>query len=339
MHIHRPAHRLPKRHDFHSDSTLHVIAVVSNPARFKSRFGLYEEFAEHVRKHPMVHLVTLEVATGHVPHEVTDQLDPDHTQLSHRSELWIKENMINLAVRRLPQDWKYMAWIDADISFLNPNWAEETIRQLQTHNVVQLFESAADLGPRRNIIKLNQGFAASYVRGEERVFNSESCGYGYDEGDRERLRSAFWHPGYAWAIRREAYENLDGGLLDFAILGSADHHMALSFIGEVKHSLPTGLHEKYYQKIMEWEAAALRAANKDIGYVSGSILHNWHGPKAARKYVGRWDVLKEHQYNPFEDVARDENGLLYLSNHHKTGLRDDIRRYFRQRDEDSLTQD
>jgi len=29
----------------------------------------------------------------------------------------------------LPRDWRYVAWIDADVHFLNRDWAQETLHQ------------------------------------------------------------------------------------------------------------------------------------------------------------------------------------------------------------------
>jgi hypothetical protein len=34
-------------------------------------------------------------------------------------------------VARLPNDWKYVAWVDADVNFTNPHWVRVTVQQLQ----------------------------------------------------------------------------------------------------------------------------------------------------------------------------------------------------------------
>jgi hypothetical protein len=58
-----------------------------------------------------------------------------------------------------------------------------------------------------------------------------------------------------------------------------------------------------------------------------------HGPKAQRKYGVREQILAKHQYNPSQDLVRDSQGLYRLDNR-AIGLRDDIRRYFAERNED-----
>jgi hypothetical protein len=51
---------------------LHVIAVISNPVRYVSRYALYEEFAAKMRAEPLVVLHTVELALGRRPFEIPD---------------------------------------------------------------------------------------------------------------------------------------------------------------------------------------------------------------------------------------------------------------------------
>jgi len=92
---------------------LHVIAVVSNPVRYASRYALYKKFKEHMELQPLVVLHTCEVAFGRRPFEIPDA----ELKLRTYDEIWHKENMINLMMQRLPAGWKYVAWIDADVEF------------------------------------------------------------------------------------------------------------------------------------------------------------------------------------------------------------------------------
>lgn len=323
MHLPHP-HRPLRTHELDQNNTLHVICMVSNPVRYLSRFELYEGFAAHVAQSPVAKLYTVECAFGDRAFEVTQPDRQEHLQVRHATELWVKESALNLAEHRmLPRDWKYIAWVDADIEFLNPRWAQETLHQLQHHPVVQMFETAVDLSPTRSVVQVHQGFGAQHALGKEIVAVSGA----YDASSRP-----FWHPGYAWAATRTFWENI-GGLIEEAALGSGDHHMALGILGAAERSIPSGLHPNYPKMVLEWQGRALRAGRRDLGCVPGAIAHNWHGPKAKRGYVSRWDILRKHQYNPVADLVRSEHGLIELVEG-RHGLRDDIRRYFRQRDED-----
>ena len=291
-----------------------VVAVISNPVRYESRYNHYFRFKAEMEA-AGVNLFTVELQTGERAHQVTAWDNPRNLQLSSLEELWHKENMINLGIARLPKTWKYVAWSDADISFLNPNWAMETVQQLQHYHFVQLFQHAIDMGPNGEVIQHHNGFNYSYISGKP-------YGKAY----------SFWHPGFAHACTREAFDMV-GGLIDKSILGAADHHMQLSLISRAESSFPGKISSGYAKYILRWQERATRYIKKDIGFVNGTIIHHWHGRKKDRKYVERWDILIDAQYDPETDLKRDWQGVLTL-NDYNIKLRDDIRQYFRQRFED-----
>lgn len=311
-----------------SSQTLHVIAVVSNPVGYKSRYKHFEQFHRHMMGFN-VELTTVDLAFGEREHVAP--LGHNHLQIHTWDEVWHKENMINLAMSRLPPDWQYVAWIDGDIAFTNPHWVQQTINQLQHHMVVQLFQDAIDLGPNGETIQTHSGFGYNYATGKPPVLNNGDY-YGVKAG------GVFWHPGFAWAARREAINHM-GGLIDWAVLGSADHHMALAMIGQADRSLPKGVAPSYRRRLKSFEAACERYVRRDIGYVPGTIVHYWHGKKKDRKYQSRWDIVTQYKFNPDTDLKKDWQGVIQLVDHgdaRSIGLREAIRSYHRQRSEDSI---
>lgn len=312
-------------------SRFHVIAVISNPVRYESRPALYRQFEKHMADSG-ASLYTVEIAFGDRPFEVTEAGDPKDIRFRSFDEIWHKENMINLAIARLPEDWEYVAWVDADIMFQNPDWLTETAHQLQHYQVVQMFADAIDLGPRGEPLQFHRGFVKGYFDEGFNTPNFKSAkedyyGYGGPGGYKA-------HPGYAWAARREAIEAL-GGLIDWAILGSGDHHMAMALIGEVDKTFPDQMHSRYAAKMRRWQDRAMKYLKKDIGYVDGTISHYWHGKKKDRKYRERWAILTENGFDPDIDLKRDSQGL-YVWTDNNPRLRDEVRAYFRQRNEDSI---
>lgn len=293
---------------------LDVIAVVSNPARFQKRYDLFNDFCKRMRSTPDVRLTTIELQQRARPF-VTDATLKFRT----KHELWHKENLINVAVQNLPSDWEYVAWVDADIEFQNKGWAQETLEELQTYAVVQLFSHAIDLGPKCETLQVHTGFCYMYCNGE--VWNRP--GYG-----------KYWHSGYAWAMRKSAY-NAIGGLMDFPILGSADTHMALAFIGKIQESLHHNLHQNYKKLCSIFQDRCERHIKRNIGYVKGTILHNFHSCKSQRFYKTRWNILVDNKFDPLADIKKDCNDLWQLEDK-KIELRDQLRNYFRQRNEDSI---
>ena len=297
-----------------SKATLYVISVVSNPARFSTRYRLFNEFCERMKNEKNMVLITVELQQKSRPFVTNSTI-----KLRSEHELWYKENLINIATRYLPYHWEYMAWIDADIEFHNKDWVRETIEQLQTYKVVQLFSHAIDMGVKKETLQVHLGFGYQYVNGETW---------------REAKYGNFWHPGYAWAITRQAYNDI-GGLMEFPILGSADNHMSLSFIGMVEKSLNSKLHENYKLLARIFQEKCEKYIKRNIGFVHGTILHHFHGNKVDRKYQDRWNILINNQYDPLRDIKKDCHGLFLLEDE-KIKLRDEIMMYFRQRNEDSV---
>ncbi len=267
-----------------------------------------------------VRLWTCEIQNGNRPFAVTSEGNPRHLQLRTQEDIWHKENALNLMIQRLPSDWENVAWIDADITFNRTDWALETVQQLQTYEVVQMFQTAIDLGPLGEAMQTHQGFMYSYLHGKP--FNKAY---------------ASWHPGFSWAATRNAINGL-GCLIDRAILGSADRHMAMSLIGKGAESVNLGLTDNYKHMVLEWQSRAEKYVKRDVGYVAGTIFHGYHGQKVDRQYADRWKILVDNKYDPYKEIFPDWQGLYKLDDD-SVKLRDDIRRYFRQRNEDNFSID
>lgn len=322
--LHKIQHRIGKHTDSlicHKKRTdrvyLDVIAVLSNPVEYNSRYNLFKEFCVRMRKEPQVRLFTVELQHRNKPF-ITDA----NIKLRTSDELWHKENMINIATQNLPRGWEYMAWIDADIEFLRKDWVAETIRQLQHYDIVQLFSNAINMGPNNKYLEKYNGFCYQWHQ-QQKYISPQSNPY-----------KEFWHTGYGFAIRREMYDKL-GGLIEFPILGAADHHMCKAWIGRISESFPSEINPNYKTLCENYQKRCDRHLQQNIGYVEGTIIHYWHGKKADRKYRERWDILTNNDYDPLMDIKKDSNNLWILEgNKHK--FRDDLRYYFRARNEDSV---
>ena len=287
---------------------IYVILPYFNFCGFKRREKLFLEFVERMKEYPVSMVV---VSAGGLPACLPVY---KHIEVEYKDQIWVKENLINMAIRRLPKNWKYVAWIDADISFVNENWVEDTIRELQNNDVVQLFRSAIHLGPEQEVLKTDKSFGFMYKSGS--VY-SKTDKYG------------FWHPGFAWACTKKAYQKM-GGLLDWAILGSGDRHMALALIGRVEYSAPGNIEDTYKQLLRKFEKSC---RHLKLSYVSGTILHHWHGSLENRRYRERWDILTSNNYDPVTDVDYTKQGAITLTQRGRR-LKKDIEYYFQERRED-----
>lgn len=304
-----------------ADSRLHVCSVVFNPQRFRTRWKLYERFAKWITSSG-AQLYTVEAAFGNRGFVVTDPQNPHHVQVRIRDEMFVKENLLNLGFQRMPETAKYLAWVDADISAARPDWADEIVQTLQHHAVVQPWTHAFDLGPNHEPIESHNSFAWQWAQ----VRHIKPAKYG-----------GKWHPGLAFAFRREVLEEL-GGLLDVCITGGGDWLMAWAMLGEVEQHTWKDWSPGFRSALAEFQKRALRVIKKDIGYVDGTIFHHWHGPKKARQYDTRERILVDYQFDPAKDLLRHVDGGLGLVDDGSERIRlmkEALRRLGKARNEDS----
>jgi len=300
------------------NATLYVATAYANPVRWRSRRTLLNDFRQHMAASKNVVLHMGEIQYGERPFEITDSQNLSDLQLRTRDELWHKENLLNLVIQTFPADWKYGAVIDGDFQMTRPDWALEAIHQLQLYDFVQLFSSYSPLSGDHRPTSVTPGFAYSYLSTRR--------------APSPNLPSHVGAPGGAWAFRREAFDQV-GGLLDTCILGSADWHMAMA--GEPdRHWEVRECPDPYVRKINAWAKRA-EALKGNMGYVQNHAIHHFHGPMSKRGYSSRSRILRDHRFDPDVDLRRDWQGLWQFAGN-KPRLRDDIRAYFRERNEDSV---
>ena len=299
------------------ENKLHVILVISNPCLFARRYILFREFMKRMMEEESdVIIYVVEMIYPGQKYIVTKKNDPRHLQLYTTTAIWHKENMINLGVQRLlPSKWKAFAWIDADVEFENVSWASDTLKILNgSKDVVQLFSHCLDMNRENENLSIFNGFGYSFIKKKR-----------YTIGGRD-----YWHPGYAWAMTRRAYERI-GGLYDKGVLGSGDNIMAISYLNKCEYIQNPLFSPDYNEGMTDF---ANRAKNLRLGYVPGVIRHYFHGSKENRKYTERWKILMKYQYSPKNHLMYDENGILIPTIHFPPGFAEEIMQYFFERKED-----
>ena len=344
---------LPDAHIESEKQFAWFVTAISNPAQWKTRYCLAQNFRRHVTQDLRANIITIECAFGTGGFHVTENtgeadLATSSTvtengvrmidvQVRNKSWTWLKENLQNIAVSSLPTSAKYLIFCDADVEFTNRNIVEHVIYALGHTKVVQPFETCCDLGNEGQVIQVHRSFGACHSKGmvwrPRLKKDRKGKTYGvYHEDTPPASHDLInnWHPGFCLAMKRETYSKL-GGLLQIACAGAGDHHMVCSFIGRAEDSFPKTVHKNYREMVLAWQTRADKVVGGNFGYVHGTILHHFHGPKKNRQYISRWSIITDNQYDPKEDIYYNSDGVMELQ---KRKLHDDIRRYFKSRNED-----
>ena len=302
------------------DNTLYVVVPYFNFVGYKSGVKNLEQFLARSHKTPGLEIILVE---GYSNERLDDYSSRafKHIRVHVPDVLWVKENLINIGFNHMPSSWMYGGWFDRDIAFLNPYWLEETKKVLAAKDIVQ---------PWSQCIYLNSSSEQSPLFVRNKNFNfSESLTNLHSRGlltANNRYKDRDTHPGQAWAITREAYENL-GGLYDKAILGGADSLWGIGMLGVKDSCVLTGIEQdaqEYLRKVSRLKA----------GRVNGALVHYYHGEIKNRQYISRHDILRKHNYSPSTFLTYTEEGVLCYTEQGKA-MEEDVVKYFKSREEDS----
>src|SRR5262245_52692679 len=289
-----------------------------NPMRYRRRRANYRVFRQHLK----LPLLAIELAYG--PQFELGEGDAEIlVQLRGRDVMWQKERLLSVALQGLPETCRKVVWIDCDVVFEADDWVERTSTLLDRSMLVQPFShvhwTAHDWEPGHGLrtgTELLQSVPFLIASG----MPIATC-----LGTSQIERS----PGYVWAASREFLER--HRLYDACIVGGGDIAVARAAYGCFEVAMRRQhLNRDHY---LAWAHPFYDAVRGKVAFVKGNLFHLWHGKLEHRRYLERHDGLSRFQFDPFEDIAIDHNGV-WRWNSDKREMHDYVRDYFRSRSED-----
>lgn len=279
-------------------SDLWAITCYFNPCRYQTKRANFDAFKAGLDA-VGANLLTVELAFDDEPYELEAS---DHVlQLRGGGLMWQKERLLNIAAATLPASCRKIAWLDNDVLFENPGWFEQTSEALDELMVVQPFD---------RVVRLPRGHTKFQGLGER----YESFGSVFARAPKVARSFEFvhhGHTGFAWAARRELFEQV--GLYDACLTCSGDHLMAHGFaggmIGTPCISRMLGAKMAYRQHFFTWAVKARDLVGGRVGVVPGNLLHLWHGDLVNRRYGELNDEFKNFDFDPDKHLRYDESGL------------------------------
>jgi hypothetical protein len=258
-----------------------VITTFFNPQKSLNRYNNFLKFVDHMKEQK----IPLYVAEGYYYKDTPQLTNNDCDNLftfEYYDILWQKERLLNLLIEKLPKEIDAIGWFDADIIFLCDNLKDQCIEALSYYPVIQPWSICNFLNDNGSI---------------NRIFKSMAY-YNFENNFKE-VNQRKNHPGYAWCIRREELEKING-FYDTMICGNGDTFMAMGFYGHLNY--PFLKQEKITSAATEhfsrWWNICNKIINKEVSYLNITINHLYHGTHENRRYWERVKCLFENGFDP-----------------------------------------
>lgn len=306
---------------------LWTITSYFNPAGFASRLRNYRVFRAHLA--PPLAVVELSV-NGEF--ELGEDDAEIVVQIAGGDVLWQKERLLNVALRRLPDDCDRVAWVDCDVVFLNRSWAAYADRALEQFSLIQPFRERCNLTRDARVFSEANGGCDSISESiAYKIAMAEAHLDDFRQSDAPLVRRTT--AGLAWVARRDLLEA--HGLYDACILGSGDRAILCAAMGIFESGVSAvGMRGRQIEHYLAWAEPFHRAVGGHVGFVDGRVLHLWHGDLRNRSYAKRNEGLTKFEFDPFSDIVLDPSGCWRWKNGSKSEMHEYVRAYFDSRKED-----
>lgn len=306
-----------------SNSEAVIIACYFNPQNNPYRLIAFNKFYDTI-KH-LNHRI-IECVIGDAISELPT--NPSITKIHTKDLLWHKETLLNKIVAELPENFRYVFWLDTDVIFTNKNWLVESVEQLKTTNIVQPFEYCIHLDqdeikPSFNV-DLERKDIASPALKHPKMWRSFCANYVTTDYSGDTNYDKHGHVGFAWGARREILENIP--LYDRALIGGADHIIAHAAAGQIGHSCILKSFTDDIDAVNDWSKVFYHFVKGKIGYVKGDLYHIWHGDVAKRQYLKRIQDFTPTS----KGITKKDNNGMYITENDETTY---VKQYFDHRED------
>lgn len=271
-----------------------MIAVLTNyynPSNRAVKLSNFEKFISNIGADVFI----VEAAFG--SESFTLSSSDCHLQLRCSDLIWQQYSLINVGIKKLPDIYDKVVWVDCDILFNDKNWIYNIDDMLDQFKIVQNYSSATLLDKG----SLDVGETKIGVV-KEAIKNSKKPTATNMSGNLDL--SKCFATGFTWGIQREIIEKF--GIYDYWITGSCDSAFVIGIWGDWKNDfIKTRLNRNMKDHYMEWAVPFNKYVNGSVSYTNHTIKHLWHG---SRNYKKRWMCLKD--FDPYKDIELSENGTL-----------------------------
>jgi hypothetical protein len=293
-----------------------VITSYYNPAGYRRRLQNFRAFRRNLSA-PLLVVELTPKGCGELQDDDADIV----VRLGGDDRIWQKERLLNIGASMLPPHVRYVAWVDADLLFSDPDWPARARAVLDEHGgMVQLFDTAhhlpQDIDPLT--VEIAQcAVAAPFLSGisiarsaREGRFEDIESGWCKSSTQIESNADRYNVFGFAWAARRDAL--VACGLYEGNVVGGSDALNAFAHLGRLEQCWVNRPYTKLHQAhVRQWALNARRGGLfAHLDDLPQAAYHLWHGTMINRNYVGRYQILIGHNFDPERDLIVEQDRPL-----------------------------
>jgi hypothetical protein len=243
-----------------------------------------------------------------------------HITYDPQSYMWIKENMINIATRKIANlgRYKYILWIDADAIITSEDFRDKILETMMTCDIAQACKMLYYIR-RDNSIDPRPWVSFSYLYSSQQTF--------YE------FKKYHWFPGLAWVAKIETMLKING-LYDGVITGGGDNAFLMAmYPHKIGRQAFNHLSQLLVDDMMKY-AENVKKVKPKLGFVNEVMMHMFHGKMENRRYYNRHEPLRIHNFNPTTHLEYDSNGTLKWSSETPKEIIEGLREYIIGRNDD-----
>jgi hypothetical protein len=293
-----------------------VLIAFFNPARFK-RILKNALYIIRILREKSIPCYVVECTF----HKSKPQIPDATLVVNSDSYMFYKEQLLNKLEPLVPEKYTKLVFLDADVLLDTPDWIDQISASLNHYDILQPFNQACWLTPDNTRIR-SKKMSYAFAIVTRKTIN--------------RLTLHDYHPGFAWAMKREIFRKL-GGFFPRSIIGGGDVTFMLNMlpIQVTDDIFYLAVNPDFGKIILEaWRAYndTFKKVNPKLGFLANRALHLFHGVVGNRQYVTRYqDIYKSMNGRWDEEIVTNSDGLFEFK---RPEVNKVILKYFKGRNED-----
>jgi hypothetical protein len=294
-----------------------VMICFFNPARFKRILDNALYIISVFKEYNIPYYCIECVFNDHTP-----QI-PDATLVVHSTSfMFYKELLLNLLEPHVPEKYTKLACIDADVLFDSPDWLDQISTSLTKHDIIQPFSECCWLTPDNTRVASNK-LSYAFALAKKRPLTLSTF-YHY-------------HPGFAWAFKRDIFRKL-GGFYSKSIIGGGDIALVLSMFPthvSDEQFIKANMHGRFGEFVLDsWKEyyTNFKRVDPSIGFLPIKLFHLFHGVAKDRNYTERYRAISRALTGSWDqEITVNKDGLYEFVNPEVGNV---LEKYFKDRNED-----